>query len=132
MTLADIAENAGIPARTIRFYIARGLLDGPVKSGRDAAYTEGHLVRLKRIKRLQAEGRTLAEIGRLMAGPAGRSSTAPPTTWSQYAIAADVTVWVKAGASPWRTKQVRKAVDDFARSLQEPEQTGNGKEPETK
>ena len=132
MTLADIAETSGIPARTIRFYIARGLLDGPVKGGRDAAYTEGHLARLKRIKRLQAEGRTLAEIGRLMAGAAGRFAAASPTTWSQYAIAADVIVWVKAGASPWRTKQVRKAVDDLACSLQEPEQTGNRKEPETK
>ena len=30
-TLAELSEESGIPARTIRFYIARGLLDGPVK-----------------------------------------------------------------------------------------------------
>lgn len=132
MTLADIAETAGIPARTIRFYIARGLLDGPVKGGRDAAYTEGHLARLKRIKRLQGEGRTLMEIGRLLTEPTSRPAVAPPTTWWQYAIAGDVVVWVRAGASPWRTKHVRRAVEDFARSLMEREETEDGKEPKTK
>ena len=51
-----------MPARTIRFYIARGLLDGPVKAGRGAVYTADHLARLERIKEMQAEGRMLAEI----------------------------------------------------------------------
>ena len=63
-TLAELAEAAGIPARTIRFYIARGLLDGPLKAGRGAVYTAEHLARLEKIKTLQAEGRMLAEIGR--------------------------------------------------------------------
>ena len=27
-TLAQLSEESGLPARTIRFYIARGLLDG--------------------------------------------------------------------------------------------------------
>jgi hypothetical protein len=39
----------------------------------------------------------------------------PPTAWWQHAIADDVIVWVRDGASPWRTKQIRAAVEEFAR-----------------
>ena len=51
MTLAGLAERSGLPARTIRFYIARGLINAPAKSGRIAEYTAEHVVRLERIKR---------------------------------------------------------------------------------
>jgi DNA-binding transcriptional MerR regulator len=115
MTLGEIAEASGIPARTIRFYIARGLLDGPVKGGRGAAYTREHLARLERIQRLQVEGRTLAEIARLLAGP--RREAVSPTAWWQHAIAEDVLVWVRAGGAPWRMKQVRAALEEFARRV---------------
>jgi DNA-binding transcriptional MerR regulator len=61
-TLAELSEESNIPARTIRFYIARGLLDGPVRAGRGAVYRPEHLARLEKIKELQAEGRMLAEV----------------------------------------------------------------------
>ena len=78
-TLAELSEESGIPARTIRFYIARGLLDGPVKAGRGAVYTAGHLARLEKIKALQAEGRMLAEIAHDLNGPpVERGSSAIP------------------------------------------------------
>jgi DNA-binding transcriptional MerR regulator len=127
MTLAEVAEASGLPARTIRFYIARGLLSGPVKAGRSAAYTAEHLARLDRIKRLQAKGRTLADIARTLGGAfanssrRGESAAAPATAWWQYAIADDVTVWVRAGAAPWRIKQVRAALDEFARQVAAPD-----------
>ncbi len=118
LSLADLAECSGLPARTIRFYIARGLLNGPVKSGRAAAYTNEHLARLEKIKELQAEGRMLAEIGRSLAGPVPAKSAAPPTAWWQHAIADDVVILTRADASPWRTKQIRAAIEEFARTLQ--------------
>ena len=113
MTLAEVAEASGLPARTIRFYIARGLLSGPVKGGRSAAYTAEHLAGLDRIKKLQSEGRTLADIARTLAG-FGESAAAPATAWWQHTIADDIIVWVRAGAAPWRTKQIRAALDEFA------------------
>jgi DNA-binding transcriptional MerR regulator len=118
LTLADLAESSGLPARTIRFYIARGLLDGPVKSGRAAAYTSEHLARLEKIKELQAKGRMLSEIGRSLSGAAPEKSAAPPTAWWQHAISDDVVIMARADASPWRTKQIRAAIEEFARSLQ--------------
>ena len=129
-TLAELAEAAGLPARTIRFYITRGLLSGPLKSGRSAAYTAEHLARLNRIKRLQAEGRTLTDIARTLGGGSGESAPSA-TAWWQHAIADDVMVWVRADAAPWRIKQVRTALDGFARQVA-PANDETGKERETK
>ena len=90
------------------------------KAGRAAAYTAEHLARLEKIKRLQAQGRMLSEIGRSLAGNAPEKSAAPPTAWWQHSIADDVVVWTRADASPWRTKQVREAIDELASLLHQP------------
>ena len=123
-TLAELSEESGIPARTIRFYIARGLLDGPVKAGRGAVYTAEHLVRLEKIKELQAGGRMLAEIAHDLNGGPPVETAVQPSPWWQYTIQDDVIVWVRGDVSPWRMKQIRAAVDDIASRLQEPE-SGN-------
>ena len=119
MTLTELAGAANLPARTVRFYIARGLLGGPVKAGRGAAYTAEHLKRLERIKALQAEGRMLSEIGRALEGPGPKSHAPQPTAWWQHIVAGDVVVWTKDDMNPWRTKQVRSAIAGLARSLEE-------------
>jgi len=119
-TLAELSEESGIPARTIRFYIARGLLDGPVKAGRGAVYTAEHLARLEKIKHLQAEGRMLAEIAHDLGGPPARPAL-PPSAWWQHVIEEDVMVWVRGDVSPWRMKQIRAAVDELASRLRGPE-----------
>lgn len=124
LTLADLSEESGIPARTVRFYIARGLLEGPVKAGRGAAYTPTHLARLEKIKSLQADGRTLAEIAHLLGEGPGEGKveeTAPPTAWWQHAIDDDVIVFVRADVSPWRKKQIRAAVEEMAAQLAGPD-----------
>ena len=123
-TLAELAEESGLPARTIRFYIARGLLDGPVKAGRGAVYTAGHLARLQEIRKLQAEGRMLAEIAQHLHGGPQAETALQPAPWWQYRIGDDVVVSVRGDVSPWRSKQIRAAVDDFASRLRAPE-SGN-------
>ena len=115
MTLAELAEAAGLPARTIRFYISRGVLDGPTKAGRDAAYTAEHLARLNWIKERQSEGRTLSEIARI-AGGSGEAGV-PVSSWWQYAVADDVVVLVRSDGSPWRLKEIRTAIDDFGQRV---------------
>ena len=94
--LGELADASGLPARTVRFYIARGLLDGPVKGGRGAAYTREHLARLDRIKSLQSDGRTLSEIARILSGHSQDSTASPPTAWWQHAITDDVITDVRA------------------------------------
>ncbi len=53
MRLSDLAEQAGIPPRTVRYYVQRGLLPAPRFRGPDTAYDEEHLIRLRAIRRLQ-------------------------------------------------------------------------------
>ena len=104
--------------------IARSLLNGPARGGRVAEYTAEHVVRLERIKRFQTDGHTLLEIGRILSGPSAKKSTMePPTAWWQRAIADDVIVWVRDGASPWRKKQLRAAVEEFARRVKPEKKT---------
>jgi len=118
-TLAELSDESGIPARTIRFYIARGLLEGPVKAGRGAVYTSEHLARLKKIKALQSEGRMLTEIAYDLSGKPPSRTSAPPQAWWQHAIGDDVMVWVRGDVSPWRAKQIRAAIDEMSSRLQE-------------
>jgi DNA-binding transcriptional MerR regulator len=129
-SLAELSAASGIPARTIRFYIARGLLNGPVKAGRAAAYTDDHLARLESIKQLQASGRMLAEIAHDLTQPdlTQHHPTAQPplpslapSPWWQHAIQDDIIVFVRGDLAPWRTKQIRTALDDFAARIHQPQ-----------
>jgi DNA-binding transcriptional MerR regulator len=61
-SIADLASLAGVTPRTVRYYIAQGLLPGPEQVGRGATYGEAHLARLRLIRRLAREHLPLAEI----------------------------------------------------------------------
>jgi DNA-binding transcriptional MerR regulator len=61
-TLADLCDLADVTPRTVRYYISQGLLRSPGTSGPGARYDDGHLARLRLIRRLQREHLPLAEI----------------------------------------------------------------------
>src|SRR6187402_216730 len=61
-SLNDLARLADVTPRTIRYYIAQGLLPSPEAAGPATRYGDGHLARLRLIKRLQREHLPLAEI----------------------------------------------------------------------
>jgi DNA-binding transcriptional MerR regulator len=61
-SLQDLSDLGGVTPRTIRYYIAQGLLPSPGRAGPGATYTDGHLNRLRLIRRLQREHLPLAEI----------------------------------------------------------------------
>lgn len=46
LTIDDLAARAEVPIRTVRFYIAEGLLPGASSRGKGASYTQEHLDRL--------------------------------------------------------------------------------------
>ena len=54
--------------RTIRWYTTIGLVDRPISRGRMALYGSRHVLQLAAVKRLQAAGRTLAEIQQELVG----------------------------------------------------------------
>lgn len=55
---------------------------------------------------------------------AGRGAIAEPETWRSYALAPDVVVMFRTGASPWRTKRLVAALRRFAADIDD----GNPKE----
>jgi len=66
---ADARTREVPDARTIRYYTTLGLLDRAAEMrGRTALYGEKHLVQLVAIKKLQAEGRSLADVQARLAG----------------------------------------------------------------
>ena len=54
--------------RAVRWYTTTGLVDRPVMQGRTARYGTRHLHQIVAVKRLQTEGRSLAEIQAELAG----------------------------------------------------------------
>lgn len=116
-SLAELAEESGVPARTIRYYISRGLLDGPLVAGRAASYGPEHLERLRQIRALQEQGLTLAEIARRLGGRGAEPDLPSPTPWWSYPVAEDVVVLVKADSAPWRLRRVQSALRALAAGL---------------
>jgi DNA-binding transcriptional MerR regulator len=65
--LADLCAAADVTPRTVRYYIQQGLLPAPESRGPGAHYNEGHVARLRLIKRLQREHLPLGEIRKRVA-----------------------------------------------------------------
>ena len=104
LSLAELSERAEVPPRTIRFYIAQGLLPGPLRAGRAAVYGKAHLILLNRIKELQAQGMTLAEVAFALSPDTGHRAMPEAVAWLEYQLAEDVVVRVRSSIAPWRHK----------------------------
>ena len=66
-TISDLAGLAGSTPRTVRYYVAQGLLPAPIGAGPGAHYTDAHLERLRLIQRLQRQHLPLSEIRQRLA-----------------------------------------------------------------
>ena len=123
LSLAELSDRAGVPPRTIRFYIAEGLLPGPLHSGARAVYGKTHVVLLSRIKKLQAQGMTLAEAAFALSPETGQRGLPEPVACVEYQLARDVIVRVRGRIAPWRNRLIRKVLAEMAAKLQdEPEE----------
>jgi len=68
MSLGELTGAADVSVRTVRYYIAEGLLPPPLGAGPGSAYTRGHLDRLQAIQQLKEAYLPLKEIRRRLAG----------------------------------------------------------------
>src|SRR5687768_2659717 len=66
-TIARLAAGAGVGVETVRYYQRRRLLDVPAGAGSVRRYGDEDARRLRFIRRAQAAGFTLEEIGELIA-----------------------------------------------------------------
>jgi DNA-binding transcriptional MerR regulator len=114
-TIADLARLGGVTPRTIRYYVAQGLLPSPAQAGPGTRYGEAHLARLRLIRRLQREHLPLAEIrGRLerLGDDEVRrvleADTVAPDTTPDGTLAYVRELMAKSGVSP-RASMLREA-----------------------
>jgi DNA-binding transcriptional MerR regulator len=63
-SLSELTDEAGVSVRTVRYYVAEGLLPPPVTAGPRSFYTRAHLDRLRLIDRLKTSYLPLKEIRR--------------------------------------------------------------------
>ena len=62
--IAELADRAGVTPRTVRYYVAEGLLPPPSGAGQRRVYLAEHLSRLRAIRRLKEAYLPLGEIRR--------------------------------------------------------------------
>jgi DNA-binding transcriptional MerR regulator len=100
-SLQDLADLTGVTPRTIRYYVASGLLPSPGRVGPGTTYGESHLARLRLIRQLASEHLPLAEIrARLVSldDATVRSIAGAPATEPAPSSAADYIRTVLAGS----------------------------------
>jgi DNA-binding transcriptional MerR regulator len=66
--IGELAMRVGVTPRTVRYYVAEGLLPPPGGGGQQRTYTQEHLLRLQAIKRLKDAYLPLGEIRRQLDG----------------------------------------------------------------
>ncbi|MEV5570572.1 MerR family transcriptional regulator [Spirillospora sp. NPDC052269] len=104
--LAELAEAAGLPARTLRYYQERKLLPPPRRTGRIGLYSEDHLARLRMIGGLLERGHTLEGIRELL------------SAWEQGRGIHSVLGVERAVTDPWsREEPVTMSYDELAALL---------------
>lgn len=100
-TVGELATLGGVKRRTIRYYVQRELLPPPEGVGRGARYTRQHLHILTRIRELQDQGLTLAEIADTLARPPARIELTPEeldtrrSHWTRIPLSSDVEIHIQ-------------------------------------
>jgi DNA-binding transcriptional MerR regulator len=87
--IGELAREAGITVRTLRYYQERKLLPPPRRVGRIGWYSQGHLTRLRVIGQLLDRGHTLGGIGELL------------SAWEQGYDLAALLGFERAMTAPW-------------------------------
>lgn len=64
--VSELAEKAGVTKRTIHYYVNRGLIPPPKGAGVASTYNDGHLIRLRLIKKLQERFLPLDAIRKML------------------------------------------------------------------
>jgi len=114
-SIDELSTLAGLTPRTVRYYIAEGLLERPLGEKRGAYYVQGHLERLLQIRRWSDAGLSLERIRELLAGA---SEDPPPRSarpgsvevWSRVTLADGLELQIEPGRSGLSPEQLRALV----------------------
>jgi len=114
-SLDELSTLVGVTPRTVRYYIAEGLVDRPEGEKRGAHYLRRHLEQLLLIRRWTEAGLSLDRVRELIAGapedPAPRRASAGSVeVWSRVTVADGIEVHVEPGRAGLTPEQVRQLV----------------------
>ncbi len=123
----ELATLAGVTPRTVRFYIAEGLMDKPEGEKRGAHYLARHLDQLLQVRRWADAGLSLERIRELRAGAAEDPPPRPVRpgaieVWSRVTLADGLELQVepgRAGLTPEQLRALVRAVTAAYRSVRE-------------
>jgi len=123
--LDELATLAGVTPRTVRYYIAQGLVDRPAGEKRGAHYLRRHLEQLLLIRRWADAGLSLERIRELVAGapedpPPRPARPGAVEVWSRVTLADGLEVHVepgRAGLSPEQVRALVRGLTDLYRQL---------------
>jgi DNA-binding transcriptional MerR regulator len=126
-TIADLEEKTGLPARTIRYYIGKGLLPPAHGRGPSATYDLGHLLRLRAIGLLKAQRLPLEEIRDRLGGLGDQDlaamlevETAPPQDrWRRVQLHPDVELHIREPEGARRDYALEQAIGRIQRFVQD-------------
>ncbi len=129
----ELEKATGVPMRTLRHWVKKGVLPRPRGRGRVARYTDSHLVRAQAIKHLRDSKTSLRDINKRIGSlsddevrallpaprrPAPDGSPAPPppttypfTTWEVVVLSDGLFLMV----DPQRGPVLRRIADEIYR-----------------
>lgn len=111
-SLDELAALAALTPRTVRYYIAEGLVSRPLGEKRGAFYVRRHLEQLLLIRRWTDAGLSLERVRELIAGapedpPARRAAPGSVEVWSRLTVADGLEVQVEPGRAGLTPEQLR-------------------------
>lgn len=122
-TLDELATLAGVPRRTVRYYIQLGLVDRPIGETRAAYYTWDHLRQLLEVRKLAEQGLSLERIRELRAAPEPTPSISPRRPGaidvrSHIHLHDGVELVIDAGRAQLSPEQIRSLARDVLAALE--------------
>lgn len=118
-SIDELSMLGGVTPRTVRYYIAEGLVDRPIGEKRGAHYVRRHLEQLLLIRRWTDAGLSLERVRELLSGapedPAPRRA-APGSieVWSRVTVADGLEIHVEPGRADLTPDQMRSLVRGIA------------------
>jgi DNA-binding transcriptional MerR regulator len=115
LSIDELSTLAGVTPRTVRYYIAEGLVDRPEGEKRGAHYLRRHLEQLLLIRRWTDAGLSLDRVRELLAGAPEdptprRAAPGSVEVWSRVTVADGLEVQVEPGRASLTPEQVRNLV----------------------
>ncbi|HEU0116628.1 MAG TPA: MerR family transcriptional regulator [Thermomicrobiales bacterium] len=126
-TIADLEAKTGLPPRTIRYYIGKGLLPPAHGRGPSATYDLGHLLRLRAIALLREQHIPLEEIKERLDSLHDRDiaamleiETAPPQDrWRRVQLHPDIELHIREADGKRRDYAFEQAIGRIQQFVQD-------------